>query len=75
MGRYFKELRQPRNWDEIPLFFDLSMAAVITGYDYEYLAKLARKGEFPAFKIGERVWTVDKEDLKDFIQSRKEKCR
>jgi len=59
------------NWNQIPVIIDLALACVILGRNYECLKKDAQKGKFPAFKNGDRKWSVSKDDLMSWIDRQK----
>ena len=67
-----KKNRIITNWDEVPVIFDIPYAAVILGVTSEYLQQLARKDEFPAFKVG-REWRIEKEDFRKYLENLKGK--
>jgi hypothetical protein len=50
------------DWRDVPLVFDLVLAARIVGQSPEYLKKRAQRGDFPAFKEGNQ-WRVGKAAL------------
>ncbi len=57
------------NWDDVPVVFDLPLAARILGVTYEGIKKRCQKGEIPAFKDG-KLWRMEKEALRDYIRKR-----
>lgn len=59
------------SWDPIPLIMDLPLAGQIVGLHPEYLRKLSNEGKFPAYKISENSWRIDKEDLRLWLESKK----
>ena len=59
-----------KSWEEAPLYMSLKMAGKIVGLNANYLSLMARKRQFPAFKVGDS-WRVDKEDLKAYLENRK----
>lgn len=63
-----------RNWEDVPLYMDLSTAGEIVGLNPNYLSILARKHKFPAFKIGDS-WRVDRDELLCYIERRKQEHR
>lgn len=59
------------NWEQVPIVMDLQIACIILGRGYEALKKDAREGKFPAFKNGEKLWAVKKDDLLNYIDRQK----
>lgn len=58
------------NWDDVPLYMDLSYLATLFGFSVECLKKKAQAGILPASKIfGE--WRVSKEDARNYYESQK----
>lgn len=66
--------KQFTNWASVPVIMDLQTACIILGRSYDSLQKHALKGDFPAFKNGDRVWAVTKDDLLNWIESQKVKA-
>lgn len=56
------------NWDDVPVIFDLALAARLMGVTAEYLQKQAKLGLFPAHKIA-RVWRVDKDEFREYLKN------
>jgi len=50
---------------------DLPFASELIGLTTSQIKNKARKGTFPAFKVGERSWRVKKDDLLDWIEKQK----
>ncbi|XOQ42866.1 MAG: DNA-binding protein [Clostridium sp.] len=59
------------NWAQVPVVMDLQTACMILGRGYDALKKDAREGKFPAFKNGEKLWAVKKDDLLEYIEKQK----
>lgn len=59
------------NWAQVPIVMDLQTACIILGRGYEALKKDARDGKFPAFKNGEKLWAVNKDDLLKYMDEHK----
>ena len=62
------------NWflmGEQKKYISLADAARGTPYSQEYLSLLARKGKFPAKKIG-RNWYTTQEDIRAYVGKRKD---
>ena len=59
------------NWASVPIVIDLQIACIILNRSYDNLQKHALKGDFPAFRNGDRIWSVNKTDLIAWIESQK----
>ncbi|XOQ43761.1 MAG: DNA-binding protein [Clostridium sp.] len=59
------------NWAQVPVVMNLQTACMILGRGYDALKKDAREGKFPAFKNGEKLWAVKKDDLLEYIEKQK----
>jgi hypothetical protein len=55
----------------VPVVITLQTACIILGRDYGALKKDARDGKFPAFKNGDKLWAVKKDDLLAYIDHQK----
>ncbi len=60
------------NWASVPIVIDLQIACIILNRSYDNLQKHALKGDFPAFKNGDRKWAVNKEDLFEWMEQQKQ---
>lgn len=59
--------RKITNWEQVPVIFDLSYAALLFGYTIDTLQKKAKKGEFPAHKkLGK--WLVFKDEAEKWLK-------
>lgn len=47
--------------DELPVQMDLACIAILTGLSPEWVRRLCKTGQLPAYQIG-RTWYVDKDD-------------
>jgi len=56
------------SWDEVPVIFDMPMAARLFGRSVDSLKLKAQAREIPAFKIGAE-WRFDKDAIQAFIKS------
>lgn len=64
------------DWSEVPVVMTVQQAAVIIGLSADWIKKKAGKGEFPAYRgEGEKTYTVEKSDLKAWLDSRKNNSR
>jgi len=61
------------NWASVPIVMDLQTACIILDRSYDSLQKHAKEGDFPAFRNGDRLWSVTKDDLIGWIDSQKVK--
>ena len=57
------------SWDDVPVIFDLPMAARLLGKSYDNVKKCCQRGELPAFKDG-KLWRMEKDALRDYIRQR-----
>lgn len=61
----------PTSWEDVPLVLSLRDAAQIVGQTPEHLAKLAQHPDpqkrFPAGKIGDKPWIVEKTSLIEYL--------
>ncbi|MEA5057586.1 MAG: helix-turn-helix domain-containing protein [Anaerotignum propionicum] len=67
-------MKTTKNWEDVPIIFDLAFAATLTGFSSERLRQLSRAGEFPARKIGignHAVWRIDKDEFVSWWESKK----
>ena len=69
MNRY----QQYTDWGEIPIIFDMPIAAKLVGKSIDRLKVLARQEKFPAFKVGSE-WRIRKDDLLAYIDNQKVIC-
>lgn len=58
------------HWDDAPVLMDLAFASRVVGLTVDRLRTLSREGKFPAFKIGDRDWRVEKDALLEWIKER-----
>lgn len=65
------KLKKETNWDKVPLFFDLRYAATLLGISLDAMHKLCQQGNFPAFKVGVKLWRVEKTDLITYMEEQK----
>ena len=61
------------SWSDVVINFDLPFSSDLLGLTVAQLKKKSRNGTFPAFKIGERLWRVKKDDLLSWIDKHKVK--
>lgn len=61
--------RPIRNWNEVPLAFDVYFAARLLGMSYDKLRRMIKRGDFPAKKIGGE-WRVNKSDVMEILGCR-----
>ena len=55
------------SWDEVPIVFDVPMAARLFGFTADAMSRKCAKGEFPAHKVfGE--WRIDKNEAIEFFK-------
>ena len=55
------------SWDQLPVLFDVPIAAVVCGMSSATIKRLAAQGQIPgARKIGDQ-WRFDKESLRSWI--------
>lgn len=59
------------SWSEVPVVLDLPFAGELLGLTPNWLKKRSQKGKFPAYKISERSWRVNKDDLLEWIEEQK----
>lgn len=64
-------MRTFTNWNQVPVVMPLQTACVILGRNYEVLKRDAKQHKFPAFKNGEKLWAVKKDDLLAYIDEQK----
>ena len=57
-----------RDWDSMPEWITTEEAAVLSGYDVQYIRELARAGKIGAAKKG-RDWWIDRDKLKEYLQA------
>lgn len=69
MGRIKYNVREKpiTSWDEVPVIFDIPMAARLLGKSYDWIARRCLKGELPAFKDGVE-WRFEKEEFLEYIR-------
>ena len=58
--RYTKTIT---SWDDVPIIFDMELAAIILRIPVSTLKKWAREGKFPGHKLGERIYRIEKEEF------------
>ena len=66
-------MAQNRNittWEQVPVIFDVPMAARILGLSDQKIRQMCRKGEIPAYKIGENSWRFNKSEFMKHIGAR-----
>jgi len=63
--------KQFTNWESVPIIMSLQTACIILSRSYDSLQKHSLKGDFPAFRNGDRIWSVNKTDLIAWIESQK----
>lgn len=61
-----KTYRPITSWEEVPVIFDIPMAARLLGKTPENITRRCQSGEFPAFKDG-KEWRITKEALLKYI--------
>lgn len=57
------------DWDNVPVVFDIPMAARILGVTPEGIKRRCQRGELPAFKDG-KLWRFEKTAFMDYISGR-----
>ena len=57
-------------WEDVPVVIDLPYLAIILKLSYVHLTNLCKKGQLPAFKVGDS-WRVEKGDLIEWINQKK----
>lgn len=45
---------------QLPAYLDTKQYATMMGLDAKTVQRMCRKGELPAFKVGPRLWRIDK---------------
>ena len=45
---------------QLPAYLDTKQYAAMRGLDAKTVQRMCRKGELPAFKVGPRLWRIDK---------------
>lgn len=72
-----QKAKQIYSYDELPVIMDITLAALLLGYDEEYLTKMARQKKFPAFQPFDKGggWRIHKEDLLSWLQEKREKVK
>lgn len=60
--------RPVTSWNEVPVVFDIPMAARILGKSADWISRRCQRGELPAFKDG-KEWRFEKDAFLDYIQS------
>lgn len=58
------------NWEQVPIIFDVPLAARILGLTDQKIRKMCREGTLPAFKIGENSWRFNKAEFMKHIGAR-----
>lgn len=61
-----KTYRPITSWEDVPVIFDIPMAARLLGKTPESLTKRCQDGNFPAFKDG-KSWRITKEAFFKYI--------
>jgi excisionase family DNA binding protein len=56
-------------WDNVPVIFDIPMAARILGVTPEGVKRRCQLGELPAFKDG-KLWRFEKTAFIDYIREK-----
>ena len=54
------------DWGNVPIVFDIPMAARILGKTYDNIQKRCKRGELPAFKDGTQ-WRFEKETFLEYV--------
>lgn len=67
-----QQFKQITNWDDVPLYMDLSFLARLFGFSVSCLKQKAQAGILPAAKIFDE-WRVSKEDARNYYESMKNK--
>lgn len=57
------------HWEQVPLIFDIPIAALLLGRSCENVKKMCQRREIPAFKVG-REWRFDKTVFVRWINER-----
>ena len=57
-------------WEDVPVVIDLPYLAIILKLSYVHLTNLCKKGQLPAFKVGDS-WRVEK-DREPFEKKKEE---
>lgn len=61
-----KTYRLVTSWEDVPVIFDIPMAARIIGAKPASVKRRCQRGDFPAFKNG-KLWRITKEALLKYI--------
>ncbi|MGN0618465.1 MAG: helix-turn-helix domain-containing protein [Ruminiclostridium sp.] len=54
-------------WEQVPVIFDVPMAARLLGMSDQMIRQMCRKGKIPAYKIGENSWRFNKGDFMEHL--------
>lgn len=55
------------SWEQVPIVFDIPLAARILGMSVEHTRRMCKRGELPAFRCG-KMWRFKKEDFLEYIR-------
>lgn len=55
-----------KNWNELPVFIDVNLAACLFGLNKRTVQKLCQTGDLPAFKVN-KSWRLKKEELEKWV--------
>ena len=55
------------DWSHVPIIMDVAYVANLLGLTYEYTRRMCKRGEIPAYKVGEQSWRINKSDLMKFV--------
>lgn len=51
------------SWDEVPIVVDPPYVAWLLGCSTENVRKMCQFGKIKAFKVGDKMWRIRKDDL------------
>ncbi len=54
-------------WEQVPVIFDVPIAARILGLSDQKIRKMCREGTLPAYKIGENSWRFNKGIFMEYL--------
>ncbi|MBR1433043.1 MAG: helix-turn-helix domain-containing protein [Ruminiclostridium sp.] len=67
MANQYRNQQNITDWDQVPVVFDVPMAARILAMTDQKIRKMCREGDLPAFKVGENSWRFNKEAFMEFL--------
>ncbi len=63
------------DWDQVPVVFDVAMAARILAINYDKVRQMCRNGEIPAYKIGTNSWRINKSEFMEWLGLKERQVR